>query len=611
MNFKQNTPVQPPLDAATKNGSGTLPEPAGGTPTLRCALPKSSGTAVSRGFPARSWRRFFSAIGLGCVLALLLPRPVDADGGPTVLSFTNASAITINDGYTDATPFPSTIQVPALPGALQSVTATLYGLTDPQTFSIEILLTGPSGQGVALMCDAGNGAASNATITIADGAALFPSGIITTGTYQPSGTSGNPFPSYSPLYQEDTTNQLAGFIGTTLEGTWSLSEYYADFFGPGSISGGWSLTFTMVSGSPAVTTLAATNITATNATVNATVNPNLSASTVYFEYGPTTNYGNFSATNTLASDLVDAQAVALGIAGLAPGTTTHFQAVAQNSAGTNFGGDLTFVTTATSSMLVESLTNGNPVLTLSGSPGSRYIVLYTTNLLPPFTWTVLTNITLTNGVQSINPGHPSNQMDYFALVTNAPDVTTLAASDLTQTKAALNATVNPNGGPAMVYFEYGPTTNYGSFSATNTLAPGWADSEAVVLLTGLAGGTTNHFQAIAENSLGTNFGGDLTFVTITAPPVLVASLTNGANPVLTLYNAQRNPIAFNDDWSNSPQTSQIRSLAASSWAFTLPEGSVDASLLTLASPGSYTAIVGAKAGTPPTGLALVELYQTP
>ena len=471
------------------------------------------------------------------MLALLLPSPADADGGPTVLSFTNASAITINDGFADATPFPSSIQVPALPGVLQSVTATLYGLTDPQTFSIEILLTGPSGLGVALMCDAGSGAASNATITIADGAALFPSGIITTGTYQPSGTSGNSFPSYSPLYQEDTTNQLAGFIGTTLAGTWSLSEYYADFNSPGSISGGWSLTFAMVSVTPNVTTLAATNITATNATVNATVNPNQSDTRVYFEYGPTTNYGNFSATNTLASDLVDAQAVALAIAGLAPGTTTHFQAVAQNSAGTNFGGDLTFVTTATSSMLVESLTNGNPVLTLSGSPGSRYIVLYTTNLLPPFTWTVLTNITLTSGVQSINPGHPSNQMDYFALVTDAPGVTTLAASDLTQTKAALNATVHPNGGPATVYFEYGPTTNYGNFSATNTLAPGFADAQAVVLITGLAAGTTNHFQAVAQNSLGTSLGGDVTFVTLAAPPVLVASLTNGANPVLTLFGS--------------------------------------------------------------------------
>jgi hypothetical protein len=83
------------------------------------------------------------------------------------------------------------------------------------------------------------------------------------------------------------------------------------------------------------------------------------------------------------------------------------------------------------------------------------------------------------------------------------------------------------------------------------------------------------------------------------------------NPVLTLYNGQSSQIAFNDDWSDSPQTAQIRSLALATGAFTLPEGSVDGSLLTLASPGNYTAIVGAKPGTTLTGLALVELYETP
>ena len=83
------------------------------------------------------------------------------------------------------------------------------------------------------------------------------------------------------------------------------------------------------------------------------------------------------------------------------------------------------------------------------------------------------------------------------------------------------------------------------------------------------------------------------------------------NPVLTLFDGQSNVLATNDDWSNSAQTNQIRSLAQASGAFALPEGSVDSSLLELASPGNYTAIVGAKAGTNLGGLALVELYETP
>ena len=494
--------------------------------------------------PARSRRPFCPAIPFGLLLLLLLPPPAGADGAPVVLSFTNATSIAINDGYADASPFPSTIQVPALPGMLQSVTATLYGLTDPETSIIEILLAGPSGQAVNLMCRAGAGPASGATITLADSAVPFPNGTITSGSYQPSGDpgSGNNFPTYSPFFAEVTTNQLAGFIGTTLEGTWSLYEYYDNFGnGNGSISGGWSLTFTMTQAVPSVTTLAASGLTPTNATLNATVNPNLSATTVYFEYGPTTAYGNFSPTNTLASDLVDAQSVALAITGLAPGTTNHFQAVAQNSAGRTFGGDLTFVTPSgqppIQPVLYTFLTNGEiPVLALYGNPGSNYVILFTTNLSPPITWTVLTNLILTNSVQFIYPGLPANQIAFFALETAAPAVTTLAASALTSTNATLNATVNPNGGPTTVYFAYGPTAAYGSFSATNTLATSLGNAQAVAqVITGLAPGITNHFQAVAQNGLGTNFGGDLIFVTPGAPPLLGASLANSANLVLTLY----------------------------------------------------------------------------
>jgi hypothetical protein len=494
--------------------------------------------------PARSRRRSFLAIGLGSLLPLLLSPNAGAGGATAVLSFTNATPIIINDGDANGSPFPSTIQVPALPGALQSVTVTLYGLTTPNTGPIEILLAGPaaSGQALELMRNEGSGAASGATITLADSAAPFSSGTITTGTYQPSGNASASY--FSDFPQDVTTNQLAGFIGTTLEGTWSLYEFYGNYVnaaGDGSFSGGWSLTFTLMSAAPSVTTLAASALTPTNATLNASVDPNLGATTVYFQYGPTAAYGSFSATNILASDLVDAQAVALAITGLPPGTTNHFQAVAQNSAGTSLGGDLTFVTPAAQSStppaLDASLTNGgNLLLTLYGTPGSNYVILYTSSLSPPVTWTVLTNLTLTNSVQFINPGLPANQAKFFALVTAAPAVTTLAASTVTPASATLNAAVNPNGGPATVYFEYGPTTAYGNFSATNTLASGLAGAQAVAqAVTGLPPGTTNHFQAVAQNSLGTNYGGDLTFITPPAPPVLGASLTNSANLVLTLH----------------------------------------------------------------------------
>ena len=152
--------------------------------------------------PARFRRWFLVSMAFG--LLLLPPPKAGAQATPVVYSFTNSTAITINNGFNGsfASPYPSTIQVPALPGVLQSVTVTLFGLSDVQSYSIEMLMTGPSGQGVDLMSDAGSGLVTNATVTITDYASPFPSGRITGGYYQLSGAaqpSGTAFPAGSPI----------------------------------------------------------------------------------------------------------------------------------------------------------------------------------------------------------------------------------------------------------------------------------------------------------------------------------------------------------------------------------------------------------------------------
>ena len=95
---------------------------------------------------------------------------------------------------------------------------------------------------------------------------------------------------------------------------------------------------------PAVTTLAATNVGTTTATLNATINPNGNATTVQFQIGGTTGYGsNFAVT--LANDRdVFAQGATINLAGLVPGTTYHFRATAANGSGSTYGLDLTFTT---------------------------------------------------------------------------------------------------------------------------------------------------------------------------------------------------------------------------------------------------------------------------
>jgi len=80
-------------------------------------------------------------------------------------------------------------------------------------------------------------------------------------------------------------------------------------------------------GVPTVTTQAATGVSAIGATLNASVNPNGVATSVYFNYGPTTAYGSSTPPQSIGSG-VGAVAVSAAVTGLTAGQTYHFQAVA-------------------------------------------------------------------------------------------------------------------------------------------------------------------------------------------------------------------------------------------------------------------------------------------
>ena len=96
---------------------------------------------------------------------------------------------------------------------------------------------------------------------------------------------------------------------------------------------------------PTVTTGSATSVTSSSASLNGTVNPNGSSTTYYFQYGTSTSYGS-TTTSTSAESGTSDVSVDASISGLSSNTTYHYRLVATNSAGTNYGSDGTFSTSA-------------------------------------------------------------------------------------------------------------------------------------------------------------------------------------------------------------------------------------------------------------------------
>jgi uncharacterized protein (TIGR02145 family) len=118
-------------------------------------------------------------------------------------------------------------------------------------------------------------------------------------------------------------------------------------------------------------TNSATSVTMNSAILNGTVNANNLSTTVSFDYGTSSSYGNsvYAAANTISSnENID---VNVSITGLSDNTTYHFRVKAVNSSGTKFGSDKTFTTTNTESNSIifnPNLTYGS----VSDNDGNTY-----------------------------------------------------------------------------------------------------------------------------------------------------------------------------------------------------------------------------------------------
>jgi hypothetical protein len=126
---------------------------------------------------------------ISSVLALLLVWASGTQGA----SFTNSTTITLPtgpSGTSPGSPYPSSINVAGLAGAITKLTVTLHNINHERPDDLQILLVGPTGKKFVLMADAGGAGtpAVGVNLTFDNDAGSFVAdlGPLVTGTFRPT-----------------------------------------------------------------------------------------------------------------------------------------------------------------------------------------------------------------------------------------------------------------------------------------------------------------------------------------------------------------------------------------------------------------------------------------
>src|SRR6266850_6207396 len=219
------------------------------------------------------------------------------------------------------------------------------------------------------------------------------------------------------------------------------------------------------------TTGAATEIAGNGATLNGSVNPNRSMTSVWFDYGLTSDYGTSTAAIP-AGNGTNVVALSIGATGLIPGTLYHYRLAARDKSGLAAGNDKTFTTADTSvpppssaTLPPSNVTIATAVMNGSVDPRGGYVLAYfeygaTTNY---GRITEMTNVTHGSDLVPVGQtvtGLSAGTTYHYRILASAsagtsfgvdqsfqtlppPEVVTLRGPLVTSTAVILAGTVNP------------------------------------------------------------------------------------------------------------------------------------------------------------------------
>jgi hypothetical protein len=112
----------------------------------------------------------------------------------------------------------------------------------------------------------------------------------------------------------------------------------------------------------------------------------------------------------------------------------------------------------------------------------------------------------------------------FRYEVTPPDLSAVSVGAVGTTGASLSGSVNPLSLPGIAYFQYGPTTSYGSTTQVQSIPSGTTAVPLSATLMGLTPGTTYHVRLVSTTAAGTSLGGDAGFTTLPGATVTSASL---------------------------------------------------------------------------------------
>jgi uncharacterized protein (TIGR02145 family) len=378
-------------------------------------------------------------------------------------------------------------------------------------------------------------AKSGGTISFDGNAPIIANGVCWSETTNPQVTD-------SMTVDGTETGQYVSTLGKLSPGkTYHVRAYATNSAGTGY---GDVLLFTTLGQLPVATTLEATNISTSGATLNGTVSAQYLSTEVAFEYGSDVNYNK---TITAVPSPVNGNTntnVAAFISGLTSGSTYHFRIKTSNLLGTTYGFDKTFKTE--SIPIGIPLLNTSPITDISTTTAKCGGSITDDNRGPIIErgvcWDTIPNPARTGfhtsdgtgpgGFTSTLTGLTANSKYYVrAYATNSagtgygneiifntnpvlvPTLTTRSISSIQYVSAVSGGEVSDDGGGIIksrgVCWAKTPNPVLDNLSTLDGIGKGTYSS----MISGLDQGSTYYVRAYATNEAGTGYGNQLAFIT--------------------------------------------------------------------------------------------------